>query len=187
MKPSRYHPSLVALHWLSGALVVAALILGTFVMKEIPNTSPQKIEALRAHMAGGILILMLMIARFIVRLSAPRPERASAGNPLLDRIAPLSHYGLYVLVILMATTGLATAFLAGLFEIVFAGSGAPLPATFAVFPTRIAHGIIAKAIFALVGLHVLAALYHQFVRRDGLLGRMWFGKRRPARADEEAA
>jgi cytochrome b561 len=187
MKPSRYHPALVALHWVSGALLVAALLLGTFVMKEIPNTSPQKLEALRAHMAGGIVILMLIIARLIVRLSTPKPERASAGTPFLDRLAPASHYGLYVLILLMATTGLATAFLAGLFDIVFAGSGAPLPVTFAVFPTRIAHGIIAKAIFALIGLHVLAALYHQFIRRDGLLGRMWFGKSRPASADREAA
>ena len=75
MKPSRYHPALVALHWVSGALLVAALLLGTFVMKEIPNTSPQKLEALRAHMAGGIVILMLIIARLIVRLSTPKPQK----------------------------------------------------------------------------------------------------------------
>lgn len=183
MKPSRYHPALVALHWVSGALLVAALLLGTFVMKEIPNSAAAKLEALRAHMAGGLVILVLMIARLIVRLSASRPQRASAGNPWLDRIAPLSHYGLYLLVILMASTGLATALLAGLFDIAFGASGAPLPATFAVFPTRVAHGWIAKAIFALAGLHVLAALYHHFILRDGLLRRMWFGGRWPSGAD----
>jgi cytochrome b561 len=27
----------------------------------------------------------------------------------------------------------------------------------------------------LIGFHILAALYHQFVRKDGLIGRMWYG------------
>jgi cytochrome b561 len=31
----------------------------------------------------------------------------------------------------------------------------------------------------LIALHVVAALYHQFARRDGLLQRMWFGRRGP--------
>ncbi len=180
MKPSRYHPALVALHWLLAVLIVAALLLGTFVMKNTPNSSPDKIEALRAHMSGGIAILVLMIVRFIVRVSASKPARATTGKPLLDRIALVSHYGFYVLVVLMAGTGLATAAYAGLFGIVFNGSGAPLPATFNVFPTRVIHGVVAKALFALIGLHVLAALYHQFILRDRLIGRMWFGRRRPA-------
>ncbi len=46
-----------------------------------------------------------------------------------------------------------------------------------VFPTRVMHGVIAKIIFGLIGLHVLAVLYHQFIRQDGLIRRMWFGRR----------
>lgn len=174
---SRHHPALVALHWLLAVLIVAALLLGTFVMKSIPNSSPDKLEALRAHMAGGIAILALMIVRFAVRASASGPARATTGTPWLDRIAVLSHYGFYFLVVLMAGTGLATAAYAGLFDSVFNGSGAPLPATFAVFPTRVIHGVLAKALFALIALHVAGALYHTVVLRDGLLRRMWFGKR----------
>ncbi|MBM3529390.1 MAG: hypothetical protein FJX62_14970 [Alphaproteobacteria bacterium] len=33
-----------------------------------------------------------------------------------------------------------------------------------------------RVLVALLALHVGAALYHHFVRRDGLLRRMWFGK-----------
>jgi len=180
--PARYHPVLVVLHWFLAALLIAALLLGTFVMKEIPNSSPDKLEALRAHMSGGILILALMLARFAIRTLSSKPARATTGSRFLDRIALGSHYGFYVLVVLMAGSGLATAFYAGLFPIVFAGSGAPLPGTFMVFPTRVLHGFIAKALFALIGLHVLAALYHQFVRRDGLILRMGFGNRWQAQA-----
>jgi cytochrome b561 len=39
------------------------------------------------------------------------------------------------------------------------------------------HGIFAKALFALIALHIGAALYHQVIHKDGLLSRMWFGKR----------
>lgn len=64
---SRYHPVLVALHWALAVLIVAALVLGALVMVRIPNSDPAKLEALRSHMVGGILIL-LMQARFLVRM-----------------------------------------------------------------------------------------------------------------------
>ncbi len=52
------------------------------------------------------------------------------------------------------------------------------PRTSHVFPTRVAHGWIASILAIAIIAHVLAALYHQFVRRDGLLRRMAFGRRR---------
>jgi cytochrome b561 len=53
------------------------------VMVHIPNTEPMKIEALRSHMAGGILILLLMLARWLVRARRrPRPAiRCSIASP----------------------------------------------------------------------------------------------------------
>jgi len=177
MKPSRYHPALVALHWFLAAFIVLALGLGMFVLKAIPNSSPQKLEALRAHMTGAAVILMLMAARFALRMLSARPEPATTGNPALDRIARISHLAFYGLVAGMIATGLATAVLADLPSIVFGGSGAPLPDSFTVFPTRVIHGVIAKVFVALIAVHATAALYHHFVLRDGLLRRMWFGRR----------
>ncbi len=174
---SRYHPLLVAMHWLLAVLIVAALLVGFFALAATPNTDPAKIAILRLHMAGGMLILALMLIRFIVRMLTSRPADATTGYPLLDRIAPITHYGFYLLVVLMAGSGFATGLVAGLPEIVFAGSGAPLPPSFAVYPTWVAHGYIAIVLVAFIALHVLAALYHQFVRRDGLFRRMLFGRR----------
>ena len=77
----------------------------------------------------------------------------------------------------MAGTGFATAILAGLGEIVFGPSGAPLPPTLMIYPTRVAHGTIAAILVGFIVLHVLAAIYHQFVRKDGLFGRMFIGRR----------
>jgi cytochrome b561 len=181
MKPSRYHPALVTLHWLLAAFILLALGLGMFVLKTIPNTSPQKLEALRAHMIGAGVILTLMVTRLAIRLLSARPEAATTGNPVLDRAAKISHLAFYGLVAGMIATGLATALLADLPSTVFGGSGAPLPESFAVFPTRVVHGVIAKLFIALIAVHATAAIYHHFVLRDGLLGRMWFGRRWPGR------
>ncbi len=106
---SRYHPLLVTLHWLLAVLIIAALAVGFFWRAAMPNSDPQKISVLRVHMAVGMLILALMVIRFIVRTLTARPEKATTGYPLLDRIAPISHYGFYVLFVLIVATGFATA------------------------------------------------------------------------------
>lgn len=167
---SRYHPLLVTLHWLLAALILAALAVGFFVLAAMPNADPAKIAVLRWHMAGGMLILALMIVRFGVRLLTARPAPA-------NRLAPIVHYSFYVLVVLMVGTGFATALLAGLPDSVFAGSGAPLPKSFAAYPTWVAHFYLATLLIGFIVLHVLAALYHQFVQRDGLLQQIGFGRR----------
>ena len=59
----------------------------------------------------------------------------------------------------------------------FAGSGAPLPKSFAAYPTWVAHFWLATLLAGFVALHVGAAFYHQLVQRDGLLQRMGFGAR----------
>jgi cytochrome b561 len=58
-----------------------------------------------------------------------------------------------------------------------AGRFAALPPTFLVYPTRVAHGYIATLLAGFIVLHMLAAFYHQFARKDGLFRRMFFGRR----------
>ena len=108
---------------------------------------------------------------------ANRISTASSQCSPANRLAPIVHYGFYVLVVLMAGTGFATALAAGLPDIVFAGSGAPLPKSFAAYPTFQAHFWLASVLVGFIVLHVLAALHHQLVQRDGLLRRMGFGRR----------
>jgi len=177
MPVSRYHPLLVVLHWLLAVLILAMLGVGFFKLATMPNTDPEKIRILLIHMSLGMLILALMAVRFILRMCTARPADATTSHPHLDRIAPVIHYGFYVLVVLMAGTGLATAILAGLNRSVFQGSGEPLPPNFATYPTFVAHGTLALLLAGFIILHLLAALYHQFIRKDRLLRRMWFGRR----------
>ncbi|SDT14442.1 cytochrome b [Bradyrhizobium canariense] len=177
MLVSRFHPLLVALHWLLAILIIAMLGIGFFVLAAMPNVDPQKIGILLVHMSVGMLILALMAVRLVVRAWTSKPADATTGNRLLDRLAPAAHYGFYGVIFLMVASGYATGILAGLNRIVFQRSGEPLPPSFAIYPTFVAHFYLALILAGLSSLHVAAALYYQFVRKDRLLRRMWFGRR----------
>ncbi len=177
MPPKRYHPVLVVLHWLLAVLLLMALAYGTFSLKQIPNASPEKVEALRGHMAFGMLILALTLVRLVVRLVSAHPPPAPTGMAWADRLATPTHWLLYLLVIAMAGSGFAMSLMAGLPDIVFGGSGAPLPASFDDLTPRAVHGIVAKLLMLFIALHTGAALYHQMLVGDGLFARMGFGKR----------
>lgn len=176
MTRKRFHPALVGLHWLLALLMLVELGLGSTFLLSFPNDSLEKLHALRNHMIAGNLILILSVIRFVVRQRTDHPAPPYEGNTLMDRLAVLGHQGLYLLTLAMALTGLALAATAGLPAVVFDGAGS-LPNDLSVFGARVAHGLIAKVLIALVAAHIVAALYHQFIRGDGLLSRMWFGKR----------
>jgi len=176
MQVSRYHPALVVLHWGLALLITAALALGALGLAKIPNTSPMKLEALRSHMTGGIIILALMLARLAVRMRSAHPPPARVGHRLLDRLAWASHRLFYVTVIAMAGSGIIMALQTGLFDTVFAGRG-QIPADFWIFPIRSVHYVLSRLLMALILLHVAAALYHAVILRDGLLKRIFVGRR----------
>jgi cytochrome b561 len=173
----RYHPMLVALHWLLAVALIALLATAFYVLGTMANSDPHKIGVLRIHMIAGVVILNLMIVRLVVRVWTAKPAKDAIGAPFLERMAPIAHYGFYALVVLMVMTGFATTLLAGLIRIMFQGAPDPLPPTFASYPTFQAHLYLGEALACLIAVHVLAALYHHVVRRDGLLRRMTFGRR----------
>jgi cytochrome b561 len=171
---SRYQPVLVALHWLIALMIIGLLCLGFFVLADMPNTDPKKLDILVWHMAGGMFVLVLMILRLIIRIRSARPAPPATGSPLLDRLASIGHYGLYVIVFLMIASGWSTGWLiSGAFQ----PHGEPLPHTFAVLPTFRAHAVLAILLTILIAGHISAALYHHFVLKDGLFRRIWFGER----------
>ena len=173
---SRYNPVLVALHWALALIIIAALALGALVMVHIPNTSPMKLEALRSHMIGGALILVLMGVRFVLRQVTTLPAPAATGSAILDGLAWLSHRGFYLMVFAQVITGLVMAFQAHLPEVVFLGHG-HLPPDFWAYPTRPLHYFFSRVLMTLIALHVAGVIYHTVLRRDRLLRRMGFGRR----------
>lgn len=92
-------------------------------------------------------------------------------NAFLDKVGDWTHYLLYAFALLLPFTGLGLSATFNLAPVVFGGQGS-LPADL----NPMLHGLLDPLLALLILLHILAALYHQFVRRDNLLVRMWFGK-----------
>lgn len=175
---TRYHPLLVALHWLLAIMIVVGLVMGGQVLAQTPNSDPAKLFSLRMHMSLGMVIGALMLIRLVTRMFTAKPPHADIGHPAVNKLGQAAHWVLYALVFGMVASGIGISLLAGLPDIVFGGSGAALPADFSAFPPRAAHGVISTLLGLTILGHVAAALYHQFVRRDGLFSRMSFGDRK---------
>jgi len=172
----RYHSALIWLHWLIAALVIGAFIIGQFVIHDMPNT-PEKLPTLQLHLAlgaaGGLLMIIRIFVRFFTKKPAPAP-----GNFLVTWVRRLVHFAFYLVVLSMVSTGLGTAQMAGLFE--HLQGAKPFPETFDV-PAKVGHEVAGKILLVLILLHVVAALWHHFIRKDGLLARMGLGT--PARPE----
>jgi cytochrome b561 len=173
---AKYHPVHVAIHWFIAFAMAQLLLRGAFIMVNVPNSSPDKISALRAHMFAGSLVLILMIVRVVLVKSTRLPRSAKGPTPLLTRVKEIVHPLLYVSIFVQALAGLGMAYQADLPSVIFLHQGA-LPASFWIYPLRTVHYVNSRILMGLIMLHVSGALYHTLVLKDGLLRRMSFGRR----------
>lgn len=167
---TRYGAVAITLHWVSAVAIFGLLASGT-VMSGVPE---RVATMLPIHAAVGVLVLLLTLARIAWWLFADRHPAAVAGQPAIQLLlARLVHGLLYVAVLVLAASGIGMLALSGALAALL--SGAPLP-DFAGLAPRLAHGLASKLLIGLLVLHVGAALYHQFMRRDRLLARMGIGR-----------
>ena len=217
VNPKRYHPALVALHWLIAILIFAAFFLGRenegarerfrpgqgnfppqgaqpgnfpqqgsddeaprgFPPAGFPQQGDQSVfSRIGIHMIVGVTVLVLLIVRLLVRWRTKHPEWATAGNKFFDWVGNLTHWGLYLLTFAMVITGIILADQRGILARTFGIGSTPTPGSFrrGGFSLGFFHGGIWTLLLLLILLHVGAALYHQFILKDNLFGRMWFGK-----------
>jgi cytochrome b561 len=171
-QPKRYHPVHVTLHWLTALLVFMPLLVGFFVFARTPDA--QEAQMLGMHKWIGIILGVVVILRVVTRFAFKRPAPADAGHPALNLLGKVVHFFLYAAIFGMLFTGDSLDEAYGL-ESIMAGNGT-MPENLFVYPERLLHGNAAYILAALVVLHIGAALYHQFIRKDNLLARMWYGK-----------
>jgi cytochrome b561 len=171
---ARYHPLLVALHWLIAVLIIGNLAAGKLLLESLSDSDPAKLEVLRLHMLGGLTILLLLVGRLVTRFATAKPDPAHASRPL-GWLAAASHLGLYLASLAMAVTGLGMAQLAGLFPLL-EGKPVTLPTDWSAIGPHAGHELFSGVLIGLIALHFAGAVYHM-VKRDGVAKRMWFGKR----------
>jgi cytochrome b561 len=173
-RPSRYTVLAKVLHWAVAAAVIPMIPWG-LAMKRLVPEGPTRESLYDGHEALGAVILIVMLARLSRRLGTGVPAPEPYLSPL-DRWASLSaQYALYVLLIVVPVLGWAgtNAYgdpvdVFGLFDLpMILGKDVALSDRIFVF-----HLIGGLTIAAIVALHVSGALYHRFVKRDGVLARM---------------
>ena len=154
--PTGYSRLQIALHW-GAALLIVQQYLFKDAISAAWDATTKGLEAafdplVLAHVAGGALVMLFALWRLSIR--ARRGAPAMVGDSAAQRaLAKAAHVGLYALMILMPLSGSMAWF-----------GGVDLAAQ--------GHNVLKIVLLALVALHVLGALYHQFVLKDGLINRM---------------
>ena len=167
---TRYGSVAITIHWVSAAAIIALLISGTVRAGAVGEGNR---SILPIHASIGSLVLLLTLLRIGWWVwGDKRPQPVPNQPPMQKLAARIVHGLLYAGIIVLGASGIATLALSGAVPALL--SGAPLPDFSGLLP-RLTHGIVGKAMIALLVLHVGAALYHQFIRRDHLLGRMGIG------------
>jgi cytochrome b561 len=185
---TRYGNVAMTLHWLIAALVLTNLYLG-LSFDSYPKGDPSLFQVVQIHKSIGLSVLVLSLARLIWRLVNPVPPLPAGMSPLLKFAAHATHYLLYFLIIAIPLSGWAMVSASrlsipthyfGLFDWPNIGfiANMPLDQKHGLHePLEAIHTYLAWSAIVLVVLHVAAALYHQFFRRDDVLRRMFPGTR----------
>ena len=175
MSTDRYNPISVVFHWLMAAIIVATWSIA-IVVSDMP-LSPARITGYSWHKWLGVTVFFLVLLRLVWRATHPAPQLEIKMPVWQERAMQLTHFALYLLMIVIPLVGWLmssakgyTVNYFGLFE---------LPDLLSKdkalgHQLKDLHEYLADVLVALVCLHVLAALKHQFIDRDGLLSRMSF-------------
>lgn len=190
--PARFGALSKLFHWTSAVAFIGAYGVVYYVIWFLDDMSDESLPVLNIHWVLGLLVGFLVLPRLAWRLLDRQPEEPP-GSALEHQMAQAAHWALYALLILMPLTGYLgtgapTDF--GVFQVtgfnetaVFAWIGQTYDLSFETFEAPIdgIHHFLGKWVaWVVVGLHVVAALFHHMVRRDAVLIRMLPG---PGRAD----
>jgi cytochrome b561 len=154
--PTAYSRQQIALHWIVFVLITLQYLLHDAI-SDAWDRITEGLEAgfdplVLAHVAGGALVMIFALWRLALRArrGVPTAIESSKAQAIL---AKLTHAGLYALMILMPISG-AVAWFGG------------------VDAAAQGHNVLKLLLLALIALHVLGALYHQVILRDGTMARM---------------
>lgn len=163
-----YDRTTITLHWATAALVPILWVIGQ-TADWIPD-GPINTAVWSVHVTLGFAIAGVLAARIAWRASNGR--RLPAGDSgALQVLAKATHHLLYGLLIVVALSGVINAFVRGydmfgLFNLPQVGDLAWRR------PITQWHGLAANFLLGLALFHAAAALFHHYLWRDDVLGRM---------------
>ncbi|MFY2735983.1 cytochrome b561 [Pseudocitrobacter sp. RIT415] len=172
----KYSGLQIGIHWLVFLLVIIAYCAMEF-RGYFPRSARPVINMV--HVSCGIAILVLMVARLLIRLKRPAPPIVPKPKPMMTGMAHLGHLAIYLLFIALPVIGLVMMYNRGNPWFAF---GLTMPhaaeSNFEIVDMmKEYHILLANIGYWLIGLHALAALAHHYVWKDNTLLRMMPRKR----------
>jgi cytochrome b561 len=173
--PPRYTRPAILLHWLIALLIVCGFCVGLYMTGL--KFSPTKLSLYSYHKWIGVTVFTLAVLRLLWRLThqpPPLPEDMPAWQ---RSAAGALHLLLYLLILIIPLTGWLYSSAAGVPTVPFGIAALQLPDLLernkeTADSLRFLHMTLNYSMATLVAMHVLAALKHQFLDKDGLLSRM---------------
>ena len=128
--------------------------------------------AYQLHIFAGGAVLLLTLLRLFFRNKDGVPQ--AIGNTPMDKVAKGIHHLLYTTLFVLPLSGIATVFTSDAGRALLSGDAKRLPGK-DVYEPVFAHSVhenMVIVLVVLVAIHVLGALKHQFIMKDGLIKRM---------------
>ena len=169
----RYRYPAIVLHWILALLIPTMIGLGWYMLsiEKQPNSG----WYFALHMSLGLTAAFLIASRLVWRLGHS-PDALPASVPAWQaKMARATHVLLYVAMLFMPVTGFLGASYSGDGVSYF---GVPLPGWSSrndVLKEQFfeIHSFLAWSLVVLLGIHVLGALKHLLIDKDGVFWRMW--------------
>lgn len=163
------------LHWGMFALVLLAYVFIN-VFDLFPKGSTTRANILAAHFTAGIAVLLLVLPRLWLRVRHVHPPITPPLAHAMALMSKLTHLALYLFLLVQPVLGVITLQVGGKPVTLFGVTLLPAllgPANRALsHQLEDIHGTIGTIFYYVIGVHILAALWHHFVRRDDTLQRM---------------
>ena len=167
-----YLKSQKIIHWLMAIAIMIDLNVAQKFGGEMELWD--RLESRADHATMGLIITFLLVLRIILRYKYGAPSLPSSMSKWQVLTAHIGHYGLYILMGVLVTTGIISATYAsdpiiifGSYDLAFANPNASF---FEI--VRGIHEFCTNAIIALIVIHILAAIYHHFVLKDSTASNM---------------
>jgi cytochrome b561 len=174
----RHPAATIAIHWVTAIAIVIAVAV--MFVHDAMEARPWRQFLLEMHRQLGLLVLVGAAVRILIRLTHGLADHAPDMAPLLRWAAQVAHLLMYGVLIALPLLGWAVTNAHGI-NLTFLGS-VPLPKLLTA-DSELAdtlsdyHVWLAWSLLALVVMHVAAAAWHHFVRRDAVLRAMLPGRR----------
>ena len=169
---TQYSKRMVIVHWLTLALLIAAWFLGDD-LAEATDDSKATLAGYIVHLSVGGTMLLLTLSQLYFRRKDATPPLL-ADTPMNQVVAKAVHYLLYTVLFLLPVSGVTILLTSKAGPALLAGDTNLLPKEHGyehVFAHEV-HEQLVNVLIVLVVLHVLGAIKHQFIMKDGLMSRM---------------